>query len=315
MSTYRYRTTEYIRRNFCGHTRALLPIGLRWVAWVQVSLCEAGDERIDGTWLVKATVAMDSTLNWTNNGTFGKHYSPIMVKIITAKAAAPSWIRVSRQPFFVLLSGGLAVVICLSVNTGFLLHRILLLSPPETVAEWTNPSPLTKQEGESSESTNQQQQPKRTTAPATTIRRTAAASTTTTARPPLFRKQTTGSAVRVHRPQQNTSPEEDDDDVVINTTPSSPVKRIHLLGERNSGTNFLNEALVNAFRRYGLGRKNQHFQGGIPVLEYKHMVRTTKIGGLFVRPPLEHDVFCLTNTRITNRMTKIENTYSFGTAS
>ena len=51
------------------------------------------------------------------------------------------------------------------------------------------------------------------------------------------------------------------------------VRRIHLLGERNSGTNFLNEALVAAFPGYGAGKDMQHFQGGIPVFEYKHMVR------------------------------------------
>ena len=51
------------------------------------------------------------------------------------------------------------------------------------------------------------------------------------------------------------------------------VRRIHLLGERNSGTNFLNEALVAAFPGYGAGKDKQYFQGGIPVFEYKHMVR------------------------------------------
>jgi len=52
-----------------------------------------------------------------------------------------------------------------------------------------------------------------------------------------------------------------------------PISRIYLLGERNSATNFLNEALEAAFLPYGKGE--QRFQSNVPVLNYKHMVRSS----------------------------------------
>jgi len=59
-------------------------------------------------------------------------------------------------------------------------------------------------------------------------------------------------------------------DSSANNDVNPALKRINLLGERNSGTNFLNEALLQAFPTYARGV--QAFQNEIPVLDYKHMV-------------------------------------------
>jgi len=60
------------------------------------------------------------------------------------------------------------------------------------------------------------------------------------------------------------------------------IARIYLLGERNSGTNMLNEALWRAFPTYGKGV--QKFQSDIPApLVHKHMVRAN---ARFLRYPV-----------------------------
>ena len=178
-----------------------------------------------------------------------------MVLIFT-KAAA-SWIRMSRRPVFVG-SCVLVLLICPCFNTCFL-HRILWQSPPVAVIK-------------------RMDSPPRKIAPTS--------KTTTTVRPPPLPRTTKTAASPYTRPNTRA-----DDDYVLPTKPSQ-VKRIHLLGERNSGTNFLNEALVNAFRGYGRGRKSQHFQGEIPVLGYKHMVRRkqTKTRDLIAVRPVRQSV-------------------------
>ena len=51
----------------------------------------------------------------------------------------------------------------------------------------------------------------------------------------------------------------------VNTSTTN-IRRIHHLGERNSGTNFMNQFLHKAFPQY------RPFASEIPVLGYKHMV-------------------------------------------
>ena len=65
----------------------------------------------------------------------------------------------------------------------------------------------------------------------------------------------------------------------VNTT-DTPLTRIFVLGERNSGTNFVSRLLDRFFPNYGgmqnTSPRHARFALGIPVLEFKHLVGTRR---------------------------------------
>ena len=74
---------------------------------------------------------------------------------------------------------------------------------------------------------------------------------------------------------QNLNPDNDEDSIVINR---EPVKRIVLLGERNSGSNFAFALLRRAFPDYMLDHNQD-----VPVLFFKHMFRHQELSQSEIR--------------------------------
>jgi hypothetical protein len=158
------------------------------------------------------------------------------------------WIHISRVVF---LFGGALALICQCVNTHVIIQRLSQsLATSTSAAAWMD-LPLSYEAM------------MRILPPEDTLLGS------------MWHRKTTTTKVR--RPSQPNSVQAAS--ATTSTTTAAlqsavdKVRRIHLLGERNSGTNFLNEALVAAFPGYGAGKDKQYFQGGIPVFEYKHMVR------------------------------------------